>query len=366
MINKYFIKKYLIDETGLDYITILSNINSDDIKKVVYKHYIEWYKQNLINSAKENPNKFSDNKFHEIYTPVVFENINIIFIKTTKDKDEDKEENKDQNYDIDINKEHDQNNIEIEIDDIEFEKEKTLNDLEDNYIDKYPDDNIVFMPKVNYKFRISSDYLPRNFEFFMIKYKEFFSTVAKFHLPIVRSYFNGKTVYMTPSCISACMTQINIDYKYFAGSKDPIEIINKYRMRGFGTILNEREILRLIEYSNIVPKWKSLYSLDIKSHESILKILGTCEINSTLFKPSKILQKKEQFKYELPNTYELLSKLSDKDIINKIEKYYNVSSNDNLDLNKILCTTFNKNGYVEPVKKWLIDAYNDNKYKYDN
>ena len=39
------------------------------------------------------------------------------------------------------------------------------------------------------------------------------------------------------------MTLINIDYKYFAGSKDPIEIINKYRQRGYSLPLNDSESL---------------------------------------------------------------------------------------------------------------------------
>ena len=98
----------------------------------------------------------------------------------------------------------------------------------------------------NVKFKIDSQYLPHSFEIFSIKYKSFFSTVSKFHLPIVRSYYNGNNVYLLPSCISACMTMMNIDYKYFAGSKDQIDIINKYRMRGFGTYLNAKEKMKLI------------------------------------------------------------------------------------------------------------------------
>jgi hypothetical protein len=35
---------------------------------------------------------------------------------------------------------------------------------------------------------------------------------------------------------------MNLDYKYFAGSQDPINIINKYRMRGFGCWLNMNEL----------------------------------------------------------------------------------------------------------------------------
>lgn len=46
---------------------------------------------------------------------------------------------------------------------------------------------------------------------------------------------------------------MNIDYKYVAGSTDPMEIINKNRMRGFGTWLNETEIKDLIKYSLHVP-----------------------------------------------------------------------------------------------------------------
>ena len=52
---------------------------------------------------------------------------------------------------------------------------------------------------------------------------------------------------------------INLDYKYFSGSKDPIDIINKYRMRGFGTLLNEKEKIKLIEYSKNVQQWADFY-----------------------------------------------------------------------------------------------------------
>ena len=68
--------------------------------------------------------------------------------------------------------------------------------------------------------------------------------------------FTNNQVYCLPSCITACHTFMNIDYKYFAGTNDPIEIINKYRMRGFGTYLNDDEKVKLIDYSYKVNKWK--------------------------------------------------------------------------------------------------------------
>jgi hypothetical protein len=358
MINKYFIKAHLQKETGLDYVDILSNVNAPAVKTVVYKHYMKWYKTNLIESIKSNSQKFTDDKYHELYLPVPIENINVVFIKTQIDKKEDEDEEKKK---LENEKKLIDDDVEIETDDIEFGEDRKYEEDHLAQAEEYPADNIVFIPKVNFKFRISSSYLPHNFELFQIKHEEFFSTVARFHLPIVRSYYDGSNVYITPSCISACMTMLNIDYKYFAGSKDPIEIINKYRMRGFGTILNDREIVRLLEYSNLVPKWKQLYSLNIQSNGSVMKILGQLDINNSLFRPSKVLDNKE------PSTeYKNIRMLFEynvipqnlSEIINIIKRMYKTSAvGDNFNLTNL--TTINKYGYVEPVKKWLIDAFYD-------
>jgi hypothetical protein len=154
---------------------------------------------------------------------------------------------------------------------------------------------------------------------------------------------------------------VNIDYKYFAGSKDPIEIINKYRMRGFGTILNNHEIVRFIEYSNLVTKWKELYHLNINSHMSVINILGQLDITHQLYN----------------DVYESNNKSNNKSkgkAINKLCKYNykNIPSSDQLislikqiyettfpayDMTHV--TTINKYGYVNIAKKWLIDAFYD-------
>jgi hypothetical protein len=349
LINKYFIKTYLQKDNKPDYIDILSNINSPEIKNIIYKHYIEWYKLQINEYIKTDPYKFTLEKYHELYLPVSIDNINVIFIKTQIDKKEDEDQDKNKDKDKD-------NNLYIEEDDKDYEEEKKYEDESNIQDDYYSVDNIMFIPKINFKFRIISSYLPHNFELFQIKHKEFFSTVAKFHLPIVRSYYDGFNIFITPSCISACMTMLNIDYKYFAGSKDPIEIINKYRMRGFGTILNEREIIHLLEYSNLIPKWKKLYSLNIKSNDSVIKVLGQLPFNNTLFKPSKILDDNELSReYVNPRIlhYNLIT-----EAIYMIKKIYNTFSIDE-NYNLVNITTINKNGYIEPVKKWLIDAFYD-------
>ena len=364
MINKYFIKAHLQKETGMEYIDILANVNAPEVKSVVYKHYIEWYKKHLVESIKSNPHKFTNEKYHELYLPVPIENINVIFIKTQIDKKEDEldEKKKIEEEQKLENEEKRANNDDllIEDDDKDYGEEKKYEEDPNNQNDDYPADNIVFIPKVNFKFRISSSYLPHNFELFQIKHEEFFSTVARFHLPIVRSYFDGTNVFITPSCISACMTLLNIDYKYFAGSKDPIEIINKYRMRGFGTILNDREIVRLLEYSNLVPKWKQLYSLNIQSNGSVMKILGQLGIDNSLFKPSRVLDNKlstVEYKNIRTIDYAVVPQTLS-EIISLIRRMYKTSAvGDDFNLTNI--TTINKFGYVEPVKKWLIDAFYD-------
>ena len=163
---------------------------------------------------------------------------------------------------------------------------------------------------------------------------------------------------MTPSCVSACMTQLNIDYKYFAGSKDPIEIINKYRMRGFGTILNKNEITRLIEYSNLVPKWKNMLSLDIKSNLSVLKILGELDLDHGLFHPSGT---SNTDKYMKIGKYKFKVIIDSLNLIEAITYLYNTSNiSDHLNLTKFI--TINNHGYVEPVKKWLLNAFADPEY----
>jgi hypothetical protein len=112
-----------------------------------------------------------------------------------------------------------------------------------------------------YKFKIESPYINHSFELFPVQYDDFFSIVARFHLPCVRGLYNGNNVYLTPSCISAHMTYMNIDYKYVCGTKDPIEIINKNRMRGFGTWLNASEKKIFIKYSKEIPVWNNLYKI---------------------------------------------------------------------------------------------------------
>lgn len=156
------------------------------------------------------------------------------------------------------------------------------------------DDELVpskFMIAENMKFKYKITGLKRSFEIFQIKYPNFFSTVHKFHLPCVRAYYDGSNVQILPSCITACMLLTNIEYKYFAGTKDPIEVINKYRQRGFTTILNDKERIKMIKYSFDVEKWKNLYDLRSLSKKETDKIFKPLDINSPFFVTSKMYEK---------------------------------------------------------------------------
>jgi hypothetical protein len=152
-----------------------------------------------------------------------------------------------------------------------------LNDAVDKI--NFEEDFIVLN---SYKVKVFSPLLDHNLEIFPIKGDDFLSSVNLFHLPCVRSYYNGFDVFLTPSCISSHLTFMNINYKYVAGTKDPLEIINKYRMRGFGTFLNENEIKLYIKYISSKHFWNNLF--DVSKH-TIKKCLGFISLNHKLFHP---------------------------------------------------------------------------------
>ena len=207
----------------------------------------------------------------------------------------------------------------------------------------------LFIVKDNIKFKMMSPYMTRNFEIFSIKYENFFSSVAKFHLPCVRAYYNGTNVYMTPTCISSYMTYTNINYKYFAGTNDPIEIINKYRMRGFGTILNTKEKNHLLHYSFKIDKWKKLYGINGINKKSRASILGNLIMGKHRFLQPLLFS--EQVLYPLPyNTINTDDKISTIEDINNF--YKNISGCKSNLLTNI--HFINEYGYVKPLNKSFI------------
>ena len=180
------------------------------------------------------------------------------------------------------------------------------------------DDRIYAMFSENIKYSISTPALKHSFELFRISNNEFFSTISRFHLPCVRAYYNGETCYMTPSAITSYMTLVNIDFKYVGGKNNPIEIIDKYRMRGFTTLMNKKEVDVFVEF---------IFSLDDerRKYKYINKtsVTGKTNLDYPLFRPRLHVPEKFRDRIELNYNDKLLKESSYSDIVNHYNSIYN-------------------------------------------
>jgi hypothetical protein len=177
--------------------------------------------------------------------------------------------------------------------------------------------------------------------------------ISQFHLPCVRALYNGNNVYMTPSCITAHLTFMNIDYKYFACKTNPFDIINKYRMRGFGTWLNKNEISYFWKYSLEDTFWKNIYGGIHYSNAS-----GCLPLSHKLFHPRLINADKyfDILPVCLEDGYE--DKFIGVEVTTIDELNHEIKSKDKFEsigIDKF--TTIDSNGNIIPLQKWIIDAY---------
>ena len=219
------------------------------------------------------------------------------------------------------------------------------------------DADIYFRFSETLKFKIKSKYLKHAFELFRINGTDFFSCIAKFHLPCVRSYYNGQNCYLLPSAVTAYHTFTNIDFKYWLGSNDPIKIVNKYRMRGYGTVLNSFEIEQVCAYISSKPDFRKAYEqVEKQSTEKqintnkTIKILGPLDINHPLFKPSTIFPDK----YPRQLAPLLNTTVTDTDPVQYYRQKYPTYPTDMLCIEHI-----NKDGNINPCRKWMIDSVFD-------
>ncbi len=219
---------------------------------------------------------------------------------------------------------------------------------------KLPESQNLLSLKIseNIKFKIRGDNMLHNIETFRVRNSDFFNVVAKFHLPCVRGYFTNNNVYLLPSCITAMMTGINIDYKYFAGVRDPIDILNKYRMRGFGVLLNKKELNHMIYYIKNIPKWNEIFKVPTNRKQACEILFGAKNINHDMFKPL-IYKGHMRDIYQVKEHNYIMSVL---DLI----KYYREKHNYNVDksiIDVFKLKVINKDGNVEPLKSWVSQAY---------
>jgi len=232
------------------------------------------------------------------------------------------------------------------------------NDILDASKQVSTDKNImVFKIAENIKFKLRSDKMLHCIEAFRAKSRDFFAVVGRFHLPCVRGYYNGATVYLEPSCITANMTGINIEYKYFAGVRDPIDILNKYRLRGFGTIMNSAEKQHMLFYNANIAMNCKMFKLDPKTKdkenkENMKALFGFKDVNEDVYKTGHFINGLPLDTYNKQNKQQLKT-------INDLKRYYATKHGYDIEktgLNMFRFRTINSEGEINPLEKWIIDA----------
>ena len=253
----------------------------------------------------------------------------------------------------------------VKIDNIEEEDfDKLLDDIDDEDIEKHNlSDKRTFDDigiNISYKVKIKSNHIQRPLELFSVLGEDFFGLVSKFHLPCVRAYYDGNNVYLTPSCITAHMTYMNLDYKYFAGSNDEINIILKYRMRGFGTMLNRNELDKLIKYASKILFWNRLYNINLDNHSSIVNNLGCMSYQDKVFHPrlyNADLYDPNISYVNINDGYNTVKELPKIKTLDQMKGFITCNLKGfefTIDLMKF--QTIGNDGFIMPVQKWLIDS----------
>ncbi len=333
MIHQKYIEEHM-SEYDLDY--VIKNFHSDEIKERIYQQYTTMKLNNnkrLRNKVKAS--KGPDSKWNPMYDhflkPGSIDDMNVRLITYNSGF----ESFKDRDSEISM----------------------YLND--DRSDDKkVPQKENILLFKVleSIKFKIHSPHFNHPIEVFKTKYDEFFSCVSRFHLPCVRGYYNGNNVYLLPSCITALMTYTNIDYKYFAGIRDPIDIINKYRMKGIGTMINTSEKAHMLEYNSSVSRWKDMCGIDKKSKTSGLSHFGSKKIGDSMFKPNKFFNGMPDSIYLMVPNKKYVMTVEDMYSMYK-EKYGYDHSKTGFDVLKF--KTVKDDGSIEPLKRWVWEACYD-------
>lgn len=209
------------------------------------------------------------------------------------------------------------------------------------------------------KYRIHHPKLNHPFELFGVPHEDPWACINKFHIGCVRAYYDGIDVHMTTSALMTFHTNLSPDYRIMYGSKDPADICNKYRMRGYGLLLNRNELAQLITYSECIPYWNNLYHINKKNIKTISEFLGKRKITDDLFKPrlynSDYYKDSNCFVHPIYNDIHTSYIESKSQLQSDLDSYCKVNSPMISDLffkNKFL----NVDGKPNVLKRWLIDA----------
>ncbi len=307
----------VMDDKNIDIEYIKHNLNSQLIKDYLYdKYYIPW-KNEIKKNNTRNSNTYV---YNEYFKPIPKEEFRIYLL----------------DYDID-------------------EQDYTKQDYEKYFYmkDIYPESSdttnkMVIKLSETIRYKVVSKHM-KTFEIFKSRDTNFFSMVSKFHMGFVRAFYNGTTVKCMPSYITSMMLQLSTDYKYFASIRDPIEIVNKYRSRGFGIILNDHEKVHMVYYNGFKPKngkenkWINVYNINIKNKQSIESLFGPRSSSDDLFKPGKHFGGLPSDSFQVVNHQ----------IVNTTQQIKNLYENQSL-LQFFEHKTINDKGFINPLDKYVI------------
>lgn len=213
--------------------------------------------------------------------------------------------------------------------------------------DKVSDEDNHLLMKIceGIKFKISSKKIRKPIELFRCKTNDFFGVVGKFHLPCVRSYSTGDKVYLMPTNITAMMTGINIDYRYFVGVKNQFDILNKYDTRAYGTILYPQELKDMTEYNSNSKIDGGMYATNT---------FGGKELTHQIYRPLEFKQKLTGI--YTPPTRKYIKTIDD------LKEYYKKKcgySSEKFGLDMTKFTTYSPTGDVNPYMGSISKMYYD-------
>lgn len=323
----------------------LEEVNNEEVKidnNISKKLTVLINRKNIVNylplySLEELENKKNTNEIKEIFYKLYINNKtdrNSIYRKTKPEKDYEE-----------FYKFIDINNIKLKFtDDIKKYDDKEIS----YYISNNDDIYIKYIEIIKYK--KESKHLKHNIEYFNIYYNNI-TAVNRFHLGCVRSSIN----HLTTASITSYKTNLNLDYNYFDGMIDQMEILIKNLIRGQGCLLNDIEKNCLKQYIKNT-KWNDFFN--INNYE----LFSSKKINNSIYKPRRYL----------PNDYKECSPVDDVYYNNDLvyietyddfeNEYKRICGYDNKSSNlKILNKkTINDDGNVNPIDWNFIEmAYHE-------
>jgi hypothetical protein len=150
------------------------------------------------------------------------------------------------------------------------------------------------------------------------------------------------------------MTLYNLDIKYFTSNICPVEILNKYRQRGFGVFVNKYEKIKIMDYSSKNTFWKIKYNIFKKSNMKY-NIFDAKDIKNNFY---NITEKNNYNEFnKILEEMKILKITSDFSIYWKEFLYLKYKSIELRDLN-LTASIINYNGSVTPLNKnYIIIAH---------